>query len=65
ILFLPPYSPDFTPIEEAFSAFKAWLHQHNMLVQDAMSKKDGGRMIVALLCYVFFQISGSDAAGWF
>src|SRR5215469_6939733 len=25
VVFLPPYSPDFNPIEEAFSAIKAWL----------------------------------------
>ena len=26
IRFLPPYSPDFNPIELAFSVLKAWLH---------------------------------------
>lgn len=25
LIYLPPYSPDFNPIEEAFSAIKAWL----------------------------------------
>ena len=25
LVYLPPYSPDFNPIEEAFSAMKAWL----------------------------------------
>lgn len=25
ITYLPPYSPDFNPIEEAFSAVKAWI----------------------------------------
>ena len=25
VLFLPPYSPDFNPIESAFSTIKAWL----------------------------------------
>jgi len=25
LLFLPPYSPDFNSIEEAFSAIKAWI----------------------------------------
>ncbi|KAG0692150.1 hypothetical protein DFH29DRAFT_818133, partial [Suillus ampliporus] len=28
ILYLPPYSPDSTPIEESFSAFKAYLRRH-------------------------------------
>jgi transposase len=25
LLYLPAYSPDFNPIEEAFSALKAWI----------------------------------------
>lgn len=29
VLFLPPYSPDFNPIELAFLAIKAHLCQHN------------------------------------
>lgn len=30
--FLPPYSPDFNPIEEAFSAMKAWLRRNEGLM---------------------------------
>ena len=28
LIYLPPYSPDFNPIEEAFSFIKAWLRRH-------------------------------------
>ncbi|THU95153.1 hypothetical protein K435DRAFT_615444, partial [Dendrothele bispora CBS 962.96] len=28
IVFLPPYSPDLNPIEESFSAVKAWIRRH-------------------------------------
>jgi transposase len=28
IEFIPPYSPDFNPIEEAFSAVKGWLRRN-------------------------------------
>lgn len=28
LLYLPPYSPDFNPIEEGFSAMKTWLRNH-------------------------------------
>jgi transposase len=28
LLFLPPYSPTFNPIELAFSSVKAWLRRH-------------------------------------
>jgi transposase len=29
--FLPPYSPDFNPIEEAFAELKAWMRKNNTL----------------------------------
>src|SRR5579872_5286342 len=28
LIYLPPYSPDFNPIEEAFSYIKGWLRRH-------------------------------------
>lgn len=28
VLYLPPYSPDLMPIEEAFSVYKAWIRRH-------------------------------------
>ena len=28
LLYLPPYSPDYNPIEEFFSAYKAFIRQH-------------------------------------
>ena len=28
-MFLPPYSPDYNPIEQAFSAIKAFLRRHS------------------------------------
>lgn len=31
--FLPPYSPDFNPIEELFSVIKAWLKKHHELAR--------------------------------
>ena len=33
ILFLPPYSPDLNPIEEAFSYVKSYLRKHTHLLQ--------------------------------
>ena len=29
--FLPPYSPDMNPIEEAFAEMKAWMKKNNQL----------------------------------
>jgi hypothetical protein len=28
LIYLPPYSPDFNPIEQAFHSIKAWLRRH-------------------------------------
>jgi transposase len=30
--FLPPYSPDFNPIEEAFASIKAWIRRNDEYV---------------------------------
>lgn len=32
--FLPPYSPDFNPIETAFSWLKSWLRKNRDMVED-------------------------------
>jgi hypothetical protein len=28
LIYLPPYSPDYNPIEQAFHSIKAWLRRH-------------------------------------
>ena len=33
VLFLPPYSPDLNPIEEAFDYVKSYLKKHDVLLQ--------------------------------
>ena len=33
MLFLPPYSPDLNPVEEAFSYIKNYLQKHDQLLQ--------------------------------
>ena len=38
--FLPPYSPDFNPIEEAFAELKAWMRKNNQL-QSAFETFEG------------------------
>jgi hypothetical protein len=38
--FLPPYSPDFNPIEESFSELKAWCKRNRELVDSYENFKD-------------------------
>ena len=34
LLYLPPYSPDLSPIEESFSTWKAYLRRCGLTLQD-------------------------------
>ena len=34
LAYLPPYSPDLNPIEEAFAELKAWLKKHQKLAEN-------------------------------
>jgi transposase len=58
LVYLPPYSPDFNPIEEAFSAIKAWLrrHEHEYI---------GAETLPYLIHLASACISENDARGWF
>ncbi len=56
LLFLPPYSPDFTPIEQAFSKVKAILRGLGARTQEAL--QEAVRLAIA-------AITPDDAAAWF
>lgn len=56
LLFLPPYSPDFSPIEEAFSKVKARLRRAAARTRGALVEAIG-RALDA--------VTAKDARGWF
>jgi transposase len=56
LLFLPPYSPDFSPIEEAFSKLKAFLRRAKASTKEALVEAMGRALDV---------ITSEDARGWF
>jgi len=56
ILFLPPYSPDFSPIEEAFSKVKGILRRVGARTREALLEATGEALEA---------VSRRDAAGWF
>lgn len=56
LLFLPAYSPDFSPIEEAFSKIKTVLRKIGARTRESLQEA---------LEYALTTISASDAAGWF
>ena len=57
LLFLPPYSPDFNPIEEAFSKVKSTLKLYNYNMEHISD-------IETLLLMSFFEITHEDCIGW-
>lgn len=58
LVYLPPYSPDMNPIEEAFSAIKYFLRRHEYL---ALSP-DHRRWLIR---EAMGAITREDVEGWF
>ena len=58
IEYLPPYSPDLNPIEEAFSKIKALIRREGTRLQ-------GARSPYYDLYRIVYEITPLDAAGWF
>ncbi|EIM82175.1 uncharacterized protein STEHIDRAFT_65601 [Stereum hirsutum FP-91666 SS1] len=63
-IFLPPYSPDFNPIELAFSTIKAWIRRNGDVVRAAMSEEDNIG-VYRYLMEAVWSITAEDAYGWF
>ena len=58
LLWLPPYSPDLNPIEEAFSSVKAYLKQHHDILH--LTSVDP----VPIIHTAFHQITKQHCNGW-
>ena len=56
VLFLPPYSPDFNPIELCWSKMKASLRR-------LKARTYGG--LVAAMKTALEEVTASDVSGWF
>lgn len=63
--FLPPYSPDFNPIELAFSAIKSHIRRHGDLVRSTMVSATDQADAVAKLWEAVWSVTPQDAEGWF
>ena len=57
LMFLPPYSPDLNPIEEAFTSVKAYLKRHDELMQ-ALDDP------IPVIKAAFNNITKEDSEGW-
>jgi transposase len=56
VLFLPGYSPDFSPIEETFSKLKSYLRRTGARTREALEEA---------ICLALLTVTAQDAHGWF
>jgi transposase len=56
LLFLPAYSPDLSPIEEAFSKLKTWLRRVGARTRETLQEA---------IAQALDLITAADALGWF
>jgi transposase len=56
LLFLPAYSPDFSPIEEPFSKVKTFLRRAGARTREALQEA---------ICQALLTVTAQDAHGWF
>jgi transposase len=65
VLFLPPYSPDYNPIELAFSVIKAFVQHDRTLGREDLDQKHDDTYVYIHLLEMAFSISVTDALGFF
>jgi transposase len=63
--FLPPYSPDYNPIELAFSAIKAHIRRNGSIVRAAWASDGGDADVYMRLLEAVFTVKQEDARGWY
>ena len=56
VLFLPGYSPDFSPIEETFSKLKTYLRRAGARTREGLEEA---------ICQALLTVTAQDARGWF
>jgi hypothetical protein len=56
-MFIPPYSPDFNPIEELFSYVEYYLKQHDEILQGVSDPKP-------IIRAAFNNVEKEDCMGW-
>lgn len=64
IVFLPAYSPDLNPIEEAFSAIKNWIRTNRDYVLGEIVGGNNGNAY-KMLWDAVFSVTPEKALGWF
>jgi len=63
--YLPPYSPDFNPIEQGFSGMKAWIQKNNDYVLGELTGDDTCDPYGILWEAVFNSMTLENIVGWY
>lgn len=64
VLFLPPYSPDYNPIELAFSVIKAYVCRHGVLGRCDVDQNFDDTYVYVHLFEAAFSVTPDDALGF-
>jgi hypothetical protein len=65
LVYLPPYSPDLNPIEEGFSAMKAWIRRNRDFTLRELEGGEGRHPAQMLIRAVCEAMSQRSITGWF
>lgn len=65
LVYLPAYSPDLNPIEEGFSAMKAWIRRNRDYLLGELMNEDTCHPIELLWEAVYSTMVPSSIEGWF
>jgi hypothetical protein len=65
LVFLPPYSPNYNPIEQGFLSMKAWIRRNRDYALDELSDQEGANPIGMLLAGVYHAMTEQNIRGWF
>ena len=63
LLYLPAYSPDFNPIELAFSTIKTWLRANRDRVNQELDAEDG--VVYNVFWEAVHTVTAEHAKGWY
>jgi hypothetical protein len=65
LCYLPAYSPDFNPIEEGFSAIKAWIQRNQDYVLGELTDDPTSNPETMLWGAVFESMTPDKITGWY
>ncbi|KAI0691761.1 hypothetical protein BC835DRAFT_1278886 [Cytidiella melzeri] len=65
LVYLLPYSPDFNPIEEGFSAMKSWIQANRDYIFGEVTSRDAFNPHHIIWNAVFATMTTENITGWY